>query len=89
MLASREPLCYAALTRVSGAGFPAPSWRLGENHERKRGAERVELSTGNQGSSIQASLAGRYATALFDVATETRAIEAVAASWAYSPATAA
>lgn len=39
--------------------------------------DRVEASSGNTGSSIGASLAGRYATALFELARETRAIDAV------------
>jgi len=41
---------------------------------------RVETSSGNQGSSIQASLGGRYATALFELARDARAIPAVESS---------
>lgn len=40
------------------------------------------LATGTQGTSIQASLGGRYATALFEVAAQDRAIDAVEASLA-------
>jgi F-type H+-transporting ATPase subunit delta len=43
--------------------------------------DRVDSSSGNTGS-LGASLAGRYATALFELATETRAIDAVEASLA-------
>jgi len=38
---------------------------------------RVESSSGNTGGSIGASLSGRYATALFELAAEARAIDAV------------
>jgi len=41
---------------------------------------RVETSSGNIGSSIQASLSGRYATALFDLAAESKTIDAVESS---------
>jgi F-type H+-transporting ATPase subunit delta len=37
----------------------------------------VATSSGNHGSSIQASLGGRYATALFELAEEAKAIDAV------------
>jgi F-type H+-transporting ATPase subunit delta len=43
-------------------------------------ANRVETSSGNQGSSIQASLGGRYATALFELARDAKAIPAVESS---------
>jgi F-type H+-transporting ATPase subunit delta len=43
-------------------------------------ANRVESSSGNQGSSIQASLGGRYATALFELARDAKAIQAVESS---------
>lgn len=43
--------------------------------------DRVESSSGNQGS-IQASLAGRYASALFDLAEQSRSIDAVERSLA-------
>jgi F-type H+-transporting ATPase subunit delta len=42
----------------------------------------VEISGGTQGGNIQASLAGRYASALFDIARDGKAIEAVEASLA-------
>lgn len=37
----------------------------------------MESSSGNQGSSIQASLGGRYASALFDLAVEAKAVDRV------------
>ncbi len=37
----------------------------------------MESSSGNQGSSIQAGLGGRYASALFDLAVEARAVDRV------------
>ncbi len=40
----------------------------------------MESSSGIQGGSIQASLGGRYATALFDLAAESKTIETVEAS---------
>jgi F-type H+-transporting ATPase subunit delta len=40
----------------------------------------VEASSGQQGHSIGASLSGRYATALFELASESRTIESVEAS---------
>lgn len=40
----------------------------------------METSSGTIGSSIQASLSGRYATALFDLAADAKAIPAVEAS---------
>ena len=40
----------------------------------------MEYSAGSQASSIQASLGGRYATALFDLAAEAKAIDTVEAS---------
>jgi len=43
-------------------------------------ANRVETSSGNQGSSIQASLGGRYATALFELARDAKALPAVESS---------
>ena len=42
----------------------------------------MESSSGTQGSSIQASLAGRYATALFDLAADAKTIDQVEASLA-------
>ncbi|WP_341208517.1 F0F1 ATP synthase subunit delta [uncultured Sphingomonas sp.] len=42
-----------------------------------RKVDRVESSSGNQGSSIQAGLGGRYASALFDLAVEARAVDRV------------
>jgi F-type H+-transporting ATPase subunit delta len=42
----------------------------------------VEASSGTQGSSIGASLSGRYATALFELAADGRTIETVEASLA-------
>ncbi len=42
-----------------------------------RKVDRVESSGGNQGSSIQAGLGGRYASALFDLAVEARAVDRV------------
>ncbi|KTT69563.1 ATP synthase subunit delta [Sphingomonas endophytica] len=42
-----------------------------------RKVDRVETSSGNQGSSIQAGLGGRYASALFDLAVEARAVDRV------------
>jgi len=42
----------------------------------------VESSSGNQGSSIQASLGGRYASALFDLAVEAKAVDRVEQSLA-------
>nr|WP_156026174.1 F0F1 ATP synthase subunit delta [Sphingomonas phyllosphaerae] len=42
-----------------------------------RKVDRVESSSGNQGSSIQAGLGGRYANALFDLAVEARAVDRV------------
>ena len=42
----------------------------------------MEASGGTQGNSIGASLAGRYATALFELAEQSRAIETVEASLA-------
>jgi len=47
-----------------------------------RKANRVDSSSGIQGGSIQASLGGRYATALFDLAKDAKAIETVEASLA-------
>jgi F-type H+-transporting ATPase subunit delta len=43
-------------------------------------ANRVETSSGNQGSSIQASLGGRYATALFELARDAKALPSVESS---------
>jgi F-type H+-transporting ATPase subunit delta len=40
----------------------------------------VETSSGNQGSSIQASLGGRYATALFELARDAKALPSVESS---------
>ena len=40
----------------------------------------MESSSGQHGSSIRASLSGRYASALFDLAAESRSIDAVEAS---------
>ncbi|WP_420822421.1 F0F1 ATP synthase subunit delta [Sphingosinithalassobacter portus] len=40
----------------------------------------MEISSGNIDSSIRASLSGRYATALFELAAESKSIEAVEAS---------
>ena len=45
-------------------------------------ANRVETSSGTHGSSIQASLGGRYATALFELAEQRKAIDAVERSLA-------
>ncbi len=45
-----------------------------------RKANRVDSSSGNLGGSIQASLGGRYATALFELAKDAKAIDAVEAS---------
>ncbi|WP_343228414.1 F0F1 ATP synthase subunit delta [Sphingomonas yunnanensis] len=42
----------------------------------------MESSSGNQGSSIQASLGGRYASALFDLAVEAKAVDQVERSLA-------
>lgn len=42
----------------------------------------MDHSSGSQGSSIQASLGGRYATALFELAAEAKAIDRVEASLA-------
>jgi F-type H+-transporting ATPase subunit delta len=68
MLTGRQPIGGAA----SGAPFPmGPSVRLSEE------IDRVEHSGG-----IQASLSGRYATALFELARDAKAIDMVEASLA-------
>ncbi|MBA15270.1 MAG: F0F1 ATP synthase subunit delta [Sphingomonas sp.] len=46
----------------------------------QRETNRVEISSGNIDSSIRASLSGRYATALFELAAESKSIEAVESS---------
>ena len=43
-------------------------------------ANRVETSSGHLGGSIQASLGGRYATALFELARDEKTLPAVEAS---------
>lgn len=48
----------------------------------EEGSDRVESSSGNLSSGIQASLPGRYATALFEIAREGQSIAAVEASLA-------
>jgi len=49
---------------------------------RVEGFDRVDVSSGQMSSGIQASLAGRYATALFEIAREAKSIELVEASLA-------
>ena len=61
-------LCFSA--------FASP----GSKSVNDRGVDRVEASSGSQGNSIAASLSGRYATALFELAAEARSIDAVEAS---------
>jgi F-type H+-transporting ATPase subunit delta len=46
----------------------------------KEETNRVETSSGNQGNSIQASLGGRYATALFELARDAKVLPAVESS---------
>ncbi len=67
MLAARQP--------IGGAWLAAPFSHGANSLFLKEEFDRVETSSG-----IQASLSGRYATALFDLARDTRSIEAVESS---------
>ncbi len=60
----------------------SPLFGMGRISVDEEGDDRVESSSGNLSSGIQASLPGRYATALFDIAREAKTIEAVEASLA-------
>ena len=50
------------------------------NHFSNEEANRVDMSSGQQTGGIQASLSGRYATALFELARDGKSLEAVEAS---------
>lgn len=63
-------------------GALSPLFGMGRISVDEEGDDRVESSSGNLSSGIQASLPGRYATALFDIAREAKTIEAVEASLA-------
>ena len=74
-VASREGRCYAPANsgeaRSGGTCSPEAHFRG------TRKTNRVDHSSGNQGSSIQASLGGRYATALFELAADAKSIDQV------------
>eukprot|EP01137_Pigoraptor_chileana_P006599 Opistho-2@51127 len=70
------PLCYAPANPSRGCrSFGAPLFRMGPFRDSKRKHASVENSGG-----IQASLSGRYATALFELAREKGAIDKVESS---------
>jgi F-type H+-transporting ATPase subunit delta len=70
MLTARRP------DRGADSGLP---FRIGQPVVYEE-ANRVETSSGHLGGSIQASLGGRYATALFELARDEKALPAVEAS---------
>ena len=77
MLRARQPKPERNAVRVLHAARSHGAHSCGT-----RKTNRVESSSGTQGSSIQASLAGRYATALFDLAADAKTIDQVEASLA-------
>jgi F-type H+-transporting ATPase subunit delta len=70
MLTARRPI------RGADSGLPFYMGQPVVNEE----ANRVETSSGHLGGSIQASLGGRYATALFELARDEKALPTVEAS---------
>ena len=80
-VASPHPLCYAPANSSEGA-LARRLFARGLIFSLNGDANRVDGSSGNLGGSIQASLGGRYATALFNLAEEAKTIDTVEASLA-------
>lgn len=79
-LAPRRGRCYAPANLGSA---PIARHRFARGHTFLYGdPNRVDMSSGSHVGSIQASLGGRYATALFELAEEAKAIDAVERSLA-------